>query len=102
MNTGLLVIVRSGLDRRIYVREAIDAALVCAAFDMQVSVLFEGDGTAFSRMPHFDQLFESGSPEDFVRIGILAPALASAVHTETLSSDEAIKLIAAHQHILVA
>ncbi|MCY4041365.1 MAG: hypothetical protein OXF72_08935 [Gammaproteobacteria bacterium] len=100
MNRTLLVIVRSGLDRRLYVREAIDAALVCAAFDMQVSVMFEGDGAAFSHAPYFAQLFESGAPEDFARICTSAPT--SAAHAEALSSDEAIRMIATHQHILVA
>ncbi len=96
---NLLVIVRSGLDRHLYAREAIDAALVCAAFDMDVSVMFEGDGAEFLHPPHFDKLFESGSRDEFARIFTCTPA--PQAHIEALSIEQAMHMLGAHQHIFV-
>ncbi len=100
MKPNLLLIVRSGLERRMHAREAIDAALVCGAFDMDVSVMFEGDGAELLRPSHFEKLFESGSPDDFARIFTCAPAPRARI--EVLSSEQAMQVLTSHQHILVA
>ena len=90
MKQSVLLIVRSGLERRREVREAVDAALVCAAFGMELSVLFDECGAPYSEEPHFGALFELAEPGDLARI------------YTGITSDETAQVIADHQHVLVA
>ena len=103
MTSDLLVIVRSGLNRRIEVGETVDAALVCAAFDMSVSLLFEGDGLQHLEENRLESLLAIGSPDDFHNILACAPAgTAEFKACQHISSEDTLSLLQAHTRIVVA
>ena len=108
MMRSLLLIVRSGVECRLTVAEAVDAALVCSAFGMEVSLLFEGNGLEYLEEVHLNQLLEHAAPEDFARIMAhsgrpddVLRELSADRGLEYLSSGQALESLQAHHEVLV-
>ena len=103
MNGKLLLIVRSAPDRRMHVGEAMDAALICAAFGMQASILFEGDGLGYLEDPHFGELMQLADADDFSHMLALNHSGASPRQgVRPLALQQVHRELAAYQHFLVA
>ena len=109
MKPSLLLIVRSGPDDSLAVREAFDAGLVCAAFAVEVSLVLEGDGLKWLDDAQLEKLFEHAGPEELHRIMALSEesdtfdqVLPLGHHIECLPLDEFPEVLRAHQEVLVA
>lgn len=90
------------------VAEAIDAALVCSAFGMEVSLLFERHGLEFTDRTRLVDLFKHVAPGDFVRVMAHAGAAgdhqqqpACARDLEWISTGEMLESIQSHQGVIV-
>ena len=102
MNTSLLLIVRSGTDRRMHVGEAVDLALVCGAFGMEVSVMFESEGLVYLRTPLFSDILSSAEPDDFAHLFASGTPQGSVREDIEWLSTQQLKLVLnAHQHTVV-
>ena len=108
MMQSLLLIVRSGVEAQLIVAEAIDAALVCSAFGMEVSLLLEGDGLDYLEEVRLNQLLEHAAPEDFARIMAHSSTSDERLRQssadrglEYLSSSQALESLQAHHEVLV-
>ncbi len=111
---NLLLVIRSGPEHEVTVREALDAALVCAAFGMEMSILFAEDGVRYitntpNNPPTNPPLFTHCHADDFVRIMVQADAPATGIGhlpdglvPEWLSAREALQSIRSHREVMVA
>lgn len=103
MMRTLLLIVRSGVDNQQIVGESIDAALVCSAFGMEVSLLFEGQGLEFTQEPRLRELLKHALPGDFVRVMAHSESLRlpAAPGVEWVSGSRVLESLQSHQEMLV-
>lgn len=100
MTGTLLVVVRSGADNQQIVAEALDAAIVCSAFGMEVSLLFEGDGLEYLEETRLRELLKHATADDFARVMAYEQSSTSA-SIERLSSSQILELFQANQAVMV-
>lgn len=108
MTQSLLLVVCSGVKHELNVAEAIDAALVCSAFGMQVSLLFEGDGLDYLEETRLRQLLKHAAPGDFARIMARCNTddhqtrrMLADARVEYVSCSQVIESLQSHQEVLV-
>lgn len=108
MKPSLLLIIRSGAKDQLIVAEALDAALVCSAFGMEVSLLFERHGLEFTEQTRLEELLRHALPGDFTRVMAHAGAAGdhrqestAAANLEWLSTGEMLQSLQSHPEVLV-
>ncbi len=100
MIQNLLVVVRSGADNQQIVAETLDAALVCSAFGMEVSLLFAGAGLDYLEENRLRELLKHAAPDDFARLMAYEQSSTTA-NIECLSPGQVLELFQTNQEVMV-